>query len=88
MKTVTMYLVTTIIRTDRAKVTRPSVFAGKIWVGLVKKIHTQDRLSGEKFKYLSISKHSSLEKLGVVWLKVKTYQTDCPVKNINFRVDC
>ena len=32
--------------------------------------------------------HSSLEKLGVVWLNVKTYQTDCPVKNINFRVDC
>ena len=73
---------------ESAKVTRPSVFAGKISVGLVKKIHTQDRLSGEKFKLLSISKHSSLVKLGVVWSSVKTYQTDCPVKNINFRVDC
>ena len=32
---------------------------------------TQDRLSGEKFKILSISKHSSLVKLGVFWLNVK-----------------
>ena len=65
------------------KVTRPPVFAGKIWVRLVKNIHTQDRSSGEKFKFLSISKHSSLVhvKLGVVWLNVKSYQTDCPVKN-------
>ena len=54
----------------------------------MKKIHTQDRLSGEKFKFLSISKHSSLVKLGAVWLNVKFYQTDCPVKNINFRIDC
>ena len=54
----------------------------------MKKIHTQDRLSGEKFNFLSISKHSSLEKLGVVWFNVKSYQTGCPVKNINFRVDC
>ena len=53
----------------------------------MKKIHTQDLLSGEKFKFLSISKHSSLVKLCVVWLNVKSYQTDCPVKNINFRVD-
>ena len=72
---------------ESAEVTRPSVFAGKIWVGIVKKNHAQDRLSGEKFKFLSISKHSSLVKHGVVWLNVKTYQTDCPVKNINFRVD-
>ena len=71
-----------------AKVTRPSVFAGKILVGLVKIIHTQDRLSGEKFKVVFISKHSSLVKLCVVWLNVKTYQTDCTVNNINFRVDC
>ena len=71
-----------------AKVTRPPVFAGKIRVRLVKKIHTQDRLSGKKFKFLSISKHYSLVKLGVVWLNVKSYQTDCPVKNINFRIDC
>ena len=35
---------------ESKKVTRPSVFADKIWVGLVKKIHTQDWLSGEKFK--------------------------------------
>ena len=76
------------ICTESAKVTRPPVFAGKISVGLVNKINTQDRLSGEKFKFLSISKHSSLVKLGVVWLNVKTYQTNCPVKNINFRVDC
>ena len=55
---------------------------------MAKKIHAQDRLSGEKFKFLPISKHSSLVKHGVVWLNVKTYQTDCPVKNINFRVDC
>ena len=74
--------------TESAKVTRPSVFTGKISVGLVKKIHTQDHLSGEKNQILSISKQSSLVKLGVVWLNVKTYQTDCPVKNINFRVDC
>ena len=52
------------------------------------KIHTQDRLSGEKFKFLTISKHQSLVKLGVVWFNVKTYQTDCPVNNINFRIDC
>ena len=65
---------------DNAKVTRPSVFAGKISVGLVKKIHTQDPLSGENFNFLPISKHSSLVKLGVVWLNAKTYQTDCPVK--------
>ena len=71
-----------------AKVTRPSVFAGKIWVGLEKKIQAQDRLSGEKFKFLYTSKHSSLVKLGAVWLNVKTYQTDCPVKNKNFRIDC
>ena len=74
--------------TDNAKVTRPPVFAGKIQVGLVNKIHTQDRLSGEKFKFLSISKHTSLVKLGVVWLNAKTYQTDCPVNNINFHIDC
>ena len=37
----------------------------------MKKIHAQDLLSGEKFKFLSISKHSSLVKLGVVWLKLK-----------------
>ena len=53
---------------ESAKVTRPSVFTGKISVGLVKKIHTQDHLSGEKIQILSISKHSSLVKLGVVWL--------------------
>ena len=55
----------------------------------MKKLHTQDWLSGEKFKFLSIhvSKHPSLVKLGVVWLNVKSYQTDCPVKNINFCVD-
>ena len=54
----------------------------------MKKIQTQDRLSGEKFKFLYTSKHSSLVKLGAVWLNVKTYQTDCPVKNKNFRIDC
>ena len=68
------------LTSEGAKVTRPSVFAGKIWVGMVKKIHTKDRLSGEKFKFLSISKHSSLVEHGVVWFKVKTYQTDWPVK--------
>ena len=45
----------------------------------------------KKIKFVSngtcISKHSNLVKLGTVWLNVKTYQTDCPVKNINFRVD-
>ena len=29
----------------------------------------------------------SMVKLGAVWLNVKTYQTDCPVKNENFRID-
>ena len=53
----------------------------------MKKIQAQDRLPGEKFKFLYSSKHSSLVKLGVVWLNVKTYQTDCPVKNKNFRID-
>ena len=42
---------------------------------------------GEKSNFLSISKKCSLVKLDVVWLNVKSYQTDCPVKNINFRVD-
>ena len=63
-----------------------SVFAGR--VDLVKKIHTQDQLSGENFKFVSILKHSSLVKLGVVWCNVKSYQTDALWKNINFRVDC
>ena len=54
----------------------------------MKKIQAQDWLSGEKFKFLYTSKHSSLVKLGAVWLNVKTYQTDCPVKNKNFRIDC
>ena len=51
-------------------------------------MQAQDRLSGEKFKFLYTSKHSSLVKLGAVWLNVKTYQTNCPVKNKNFRIDC
>ena len=54
----------------------------------MKKIQAQDRLSGEKFKFLYTSKHSGLVKLGAVWLNVKTYQTVCPVKNKNFRIDC
>ena len=47
----------------------------------------QDGLSGEKCIFLYTSKHSSLVKFGAVWLNVKTYQTDCPVKNKNFRID-
>ena len=53
----------------------------------MKKIQAQDRLSGEKFKFWYTSKQSSLVKLGAVWLNVKNYQTDCPVKNKNFRID-
>ena len=73
---------------ESSKVTWPSVFAGKNLSRAGEKISThRTSCLGEKFKFLSISKHSSLVNLSVVWLNVKSYQTNCPVKNINFRVD-